>query len=50
MLNTPLFIKLTLLAIKVIKRKTLKTLQLLQTIHIYKQYYIKHYSEGGCVL
>jgi len=34
MLNTPVFVKLMLLAIKVIKTKILKTWQLLQTIHI----------------
>jgi len=50
MLNTPVFVKLMLLAIKVIKRKILKMWQLLQTINIYKQYYRKHYSEGGCVM
>jgi len=35
MLNTPVFEKLMLLAIKVIKRKILKMWQLLQTTHIH---------------
>jgi hypothetical protein len=43
-LSKPVFVKLMMLAVKVTERKILKTWQLLQTTHIYKQYYTKHYS------